>query len=65
MARPKKITWAVIFQDFKSHFPNLKKQVTHWRPYDYATIELWFKDKSKATYDYDAKEVKFVEIGKE
>ena len=65
MARPKKITWDVIYRDFRRHFPNLKKMVIDWRPYDYAMIVVTLKDKRHLTYDYDMKTVKFIELRKE
>lgn len=56
----KKITWEYIRSDFKKNHPRLHKRVIYWRPYDYATIVLYFADGEKATYDYDTKEVKYL-----
>lgn len=56
----KKITWNVIYNDFKSRHPNLKKEVVYWRPHDYATILLYLKAGRYATYNYDKREVRFL-----
>ena len=50
MGRYKKITWDVIYDDFKKEYPKLK-------PYDYATILIFFLDRVRMTYNYDMKEV--------
>ena len=52
---PKKITWDYIYQDFKRRHPNLGKSVYGFRPYNYATIPLFFPDRVHATYNYDTK----------
>lgn len=56
----RKITWKVIYEDFKQRYPNLKKEVTHWRPLEFATIELWLKDGDRMKYDYDMKKAEFI-----
>lgn len=48
----KKITWNMVFADFKRNHSKLRKEVTYWCPYDYLTIELYFKDGRKAKYTY-------------
>lgn len=53
----KKITWDVIFRDFKKNNPEYAKRVWHWRPHDYATIVLYLNNRNKATYNYDTKEI--------
>lgn len=55
MGRHKKITWNVIFKDFKGRHPKLSKNAIHFEPYDYATILIWFVGGKKMTYDYDSK----------
>lgn len=57
-----KITWNKIYTDFKQRHPRLCKEVTHWCPHDYLMIELWFKDGSRATYDYWSHMVKFTDL---
>lgn len=49
----KKVTWDVICADFKRRHPRLRKEITYWRPYDFATILITFKDGSVGTYNYD------------
>lgn len=53
----KKITWRMIYTDFKKQFPKESKLVTYWRPYDYATIQLYFKKGNIRTYNYDTKQL--------
>lgn len=55
----KKVTWEMIFKDFKSRHPNLQKEVTYWRPRDYLTIELWMDDGSTMSYDYRTHRAEF------
>lgn len=53
-----KTSFRKTFMDFQQHYPNLRKEVVHWRPHSFGTVEIWFKDKRKATYnDYDRKVV--------
>ena len=56
----RKITWKVIYEDFKQRYPNLKKEVTYWKPLEFATIELWLKDGDRMKYDYDMKKAEFI-----
>lgn len=55
--KKEKITWDVIYQDFKERHPRFKKTVLRYEPYDYATILLIFPDRVRMTYNYDTKEV--------
>ena len=55
-----KITWRMIYEDFKRRYPNLKKEVTYWKPLEFATIELWLKDGDRMKYDYDMKKAEFI-----
>lgn len=57
----KKITWRMIYVDFQKKFPNLKKNVSCWRPHDYATICLYTKDGKQMLYNYDTERVTFIE----
>ena len=56
----KKITWDEVYKDFKSRHPNMRKEVVHWQPYDYATIVLYFADGSKGTYNFIERRVKLL-----
>ena len=52
----KKITWGVIYDDFKDHYPRLSKKAVDYRPHDYLTIKIWFDEEPLAmTYDYMTK----------
>lgn len=58
-----KITWQSVYEDFRLRYPNLRKEVTYWRPYDYCTIELYFNDGKKGTYDYLTHKIQFLKEG--
>lgn len=60
MGRRKKITWDVIFQDYKSHNPKRAKEVLRFQPYDFATILLIFQSGERMTYNYDTKNLKVI-----
>lgn len=57
------ITWRMVYTDFKSHFPNLRKKAIWYGPHSYATIVISIRDDTGVrdiTYNYDTKEVKFI-----
>lgn len=56
----KKITWNMINKDFRAKHPEMRRSVTYWRPYNFATILLYFKDGRLATYDYDKHKLRFL-----
>ena len=56
----KKITWNKIREDFKVNYPKLHKEVSYWRPHDFATIILYFKDGRKGTYNYDERRFRYL-----
>lgn len=58
MAR--KITWLMIYKDFKKRYPRLSKTITYWRPFDYANILIYLEDGLIIIYDYDTKTSKFL-----
>lgn len=57
----KKLTWDDVYRDFCIHFPNLKKEVLYWKPYDYATILVYVRELRWRTYNYDTKECRKVD----
>ena len=57
MANKEKITWDKIFQDFKDKYKKFAKQVIHWQPYSYATIQIWLPDNKKILYNFDTKKI--------
>ena len=63
MGRHKKITWDVIYDDFKKEYPKLKTKALGFKPYDYATILIFFLDRVRMTYNYDTKEITKLEGG--
>lgn len=56
----KKLTWSMINKDFRARHPKLRKEVTYWRPHNFATILLYFKDGRLATYNYDKHAITFL-----
>lgn len=56
----KKITWKMVYSDFRLRFPNFKKQAIHWQPYDYMTIVLHLKDGGRCTYCYLDRKITFL-----
>lgn len=57
-----KLTWKNVFEDFKQRHPLLKKEITYYKPYGYAEIEVWLKDGSKLIYNYDEKRARFMKL---
>lgn len=53
----KKITWEVIRDSFKKRYPKKHKEVIYWRPHQYGTIKLYFKDGRTGTYNYDERKL--------
>lgn len=56
----KKITWDVIYKDFKSRHPNLSREVEYWCPHSYVSIKLYFLDGRTGVYKYFEHEVNFI-----
>lgn len=50
----RRITWNKIRDQFKHDHPKKHKEVVYWRPHEYATIVLYFKDGRIGTYNYDS-----------
>ena len=55
--RQKKITWDVIYKDFKKQYPRMAKRAYGFEAYGYATILIKFYDNIFMTYNYDTKEI--------
>lgn len=64
MGRHGKITWDKIFRDFKEHYPKRSVDVLGFRPYNYATILLFFPNGVRQTYDYDTKRLTQIDLRK-
>lgn len=47
-----KITWRMVFEDFKTRLPNLAKEVVDYRPHGYLEIQVWLKDGTTMSWDY-------------
>lgn len=56
----RKITWTMIYKDFKNHHPTFYKEAAYWRPHNYSTILIYLKDGKKITYNYDTKGIQFL-----
>lgn len=48
-----KLTWDIVFEDFKKRYPKLVEKVTLWFAYDVGQIEIHLKDNIELVYDYD------------
>lgn len=46
-----KMTFEDVYKLFRTRFPNLSKEVIHWRPYSFGTILVYLEDGRKMTYD--------------
>ena len=46
-----KITWKMLFDDFKKVFPNLSKHTAYWKPFDWMKIEVIFDEGEHFIYD--------------
>lgn len=56
-----KYSWRKLFEDFRRTYPEVRKDIYFWEPWEFSTIRLWFKDGRLATYnDYD-REIKFLD----
>lgn len=51
MSTKRQVIWKDIFNNFKTVYPNLSKGVADYRPYDYMSIIVYFKDGSQMIYD--------------
>lgn len=60
-----KLTWRMIYTDFKRKHPRLSKMASCFCPYDYAEILVYFNDGSKMTYNYDTCRVNFKPVLRE
>lgn len=47
-----KITFDDIYSDFRRRHPNLRKEVIHWKPYDYLKIKVYLFDGMILVHDY-------------
>lgn len=56
----KKVTWKVVFDDFKSRYPSLSKRVRRWAPYNFLEIVLFLNDDLKLTYSYMTHQASFI-----
>lgn len=55
-----KLAWRDVYKDFRSRYPNLRKNVIGYQPHDYLTIRLMLNDGSLMTYNYTTKECRFI-----
>lgn len=55
-----KVTWKDIFNNFKSVYPRLSKEVRDYRPYNYMSIVVHLEDGTKVIYDDVAKRAKML-----
>lgn len=58
--KDERITWDVIFQDYKKRHSKKAKEVLHYCPHSFATILLYFPNRCRALYNYDTKEFRML-----
>ena len=63
MSKQDKITWEMIYNDFRERHPLTGRKVKDYRPYDQLTIVMWISDGSKITYNYLDKKVRILDEG--
>ena len=54
-----KVTWKDIYKDFKNTYSKLGKEALEYRPHDFLTIKICFKDGRIGLYNFMTKELKF------
>ena len=47
------LTWDMILDDFKKHYPKLVEKITLWFAYDIGEIEIHLTDGITLVYSYD------------
>ena len=47
-----KLTFDMIYADFRRRHPHLSKEVYHWRPSDYMEIQVFLSDGMILRYSY-------------
>lgn len=60
MKQRNRYSYRKVYEDFKHYHPELRKEATHWEPYAFSMIMIWFKDGRKATYEDYKHQVAFV-----
>ena len=56
-----KLTWNKIFNRFKEKYPDLVRRGIDYRPYGYASVEIWIPTIGHIVYDYDTNEIEWLE----
>lgn len=51
MSAKRKVSWRDIFDNFKTVYPTLSKNARDFRPHDYMSIIVYFRDGSQMIYD--------------
>ena len=60
-----KVTWNIIFNEFKSRHPSLARQVMDYRPKGQMEIMVWLHDGRELIYNYLSKKARFAYIPEE
>lgn len=47
----KKITWKMLYDEFRKNHPELGKKTVYHRPYDFMTILIYVDDGTMGIYD--------------
>ena len=46
-----KISWKMLYKDFRKTFPKLASHAIYWKPYDWMKIEVYFDEGEHFIYD--------------
>lgn len=55
-----KITWEMLFFDFKKVFPKLSEHASFWKPFGWMKIEVFFDEGERFIYDGFNKTGRFI-----
>ncbi len=56
-----KLSWDKIYKDFRKTHPNYKNKVFWWCPHDFLKILIYLEDGRKITFDYQTREIVFLD----
>lgn len=56
-----KITWKMIYDEFKNAYPSKRKEAIHYEPFGFAEILIFMKDGSKYVYNHQYRRFRCVQ----
>lgn len=55
-----KITWKMIYDEFKNTYPSKRKEAIHYEPFGFAEILIFMKDGSKYVYNHQYRRLRCI-----